>query len=63
MFREETSIAETIIKLFPRENIALDKKCSQRKTDIWFKNHNLTVEVDKGNHENCDKDNKKRRHV
>ena len=46
MIREETSIAEKIIKLFPKENIELNKKFNNRKPDIWFKNHNLIIEVD-----------------
>ena len=46
MVREETSIAEKIIKLFPSENIALNKKFNNKKPDIWFKNHNFTIEVD-----------------
>ena len=37
MIREETSIAEKIIKLFPEENIALNKSFNNRKPDIWFK--------------------------
>ena len=44
--REETPITEKIIKLFPHENIVLNKKCSNRKPDIWFKNHNLIIEAD-----------------
>ena len=51
MLQEETSIAEKIIKLFPDENIVLNKKFNNRKPDIWFKNHNLIIEVDEGNHE------------
>ena len=46
MVREETPITEKIIKLFPHENIVLNKKCSNRKPDIWFKNHNLIIEAD-----------------
>ena len=46
MIQEETSIAEKIIKLFPKENIVLNKKFNNRKPDIWFKNHNLIIEVD-----------------
>ena len=46
MVQEETSIAEKIIKLYPNENIVLNKKLNNRKPDIWFKNHNLTIEVD-----------------
>ena len=37
MAPEETSIAEKIIKLFPDENIVLNKKVNNRKPDIWFK--------------------------
>ena len=58
---EETSIAEKIIKLFPKENIVLNKKFNNRKPDIWFKNHNLIIEVDEGNHENYDSDDEKER--
>ena len=61
MVREETSIAEKIIKLFPKENIMLNKKFNNRKSDIWFKNHNLIIEVDEGNHENYDSDDEKER--
>ena len=61
MVREETSIAEKIIKLFSNENIVLNKKFNDRKPDIWFKNHNLTIEVDEGNHENYDSDDEKER--
>ena len=61
MVREETSIAEKIIKLFPSENIVLNKKFNNRKPDIWFKNHNLIIEVDEGNHENYDSDDEKER--
>ena len=46
MVREKTSIAEKIIKLFPKEYIVLNKKFNNRKPDIWFKNHNLFIEVD-----------------
>ena len=34
MICEETSIAEKIIKLFPKENIVLNKKINNRKPDI-----------------------------
>ena len=61
MVQEETSIAEKIIKLFPHENIVLNKKFYNRKPDIWFKNHNLIIEVDEGNHENYDSDDEKER--
>ena len=64
MVQEETSMAEKI-KLFSNKNIALNKKFNNRKPDIWFKNHNLIIEVDEGNHENYDSNDeiKKRRHV
>ena len=58
--QEETSIAEKI-KLFPNENIVPNKKINNRKPDIWFKNHNLIIEVDEGNHENYDSDDEKER--
>ena len=61
MVREETSIAEKIIKLFSNENIALNKKCNNRKPDIFFLNHNLIIEVDEQNHENYDSDDEKER--
>ena len=57
MVRKETSTAEKIIKHFPNENI----KSLNRKPDIWFKNHNLTIEVEEGNLENYDSDDKKER--
>ena len=53
MVQEETSIAEKI-KLFPNENIVLNKKVDNIKPDIWFKNDSFTIEVDEGNHENYD---------
>ena len=58
---EETSIAEKKLKLFSYENIVLNKKFNNRKPDIWFKNHNLIIEVDEGNHENYDSDDEKER--
>ena len=61
MLQEETSIAEKIIKLFPDENIVLNKKFNHRKPDIWFKNYNIIIEVDEGNHENYDSDDEKER--
>ena len=61
MIRGETSIAEKIIKLFPKENIALNKKFNNRRPDIWFKYHNNIIEVDEGNHENYDSDAEKER--
>ena len=39
----------------------LNKKLNNRKPDIWFKNQNLTIEVDEGNHENYDSDDEKER--
>ena len=51
MVQEETSIAKKIIKLFPNEDIALNEKFNNRKPDISFKNHNLIIEVNEGNHE------------
>ena len=47
MICEETSIAEKIIKLFPKENIVLNKKFNNRKPDIWFKDNNIIIEVEK----------------
>ena len=34
----------------------LNKKLNNKKTDIWFKNHNFIIEVDEGNHQNYDSD-------
>ena len=61
MVWEERSIVEKIIKLFSDENIILNKNFNGRKPDIWFKNHNLIIEVDEGNHENYDSDDEKER--
>ena len=61
MIREETSIAEKIVKLFPNENIILNKKINDRKPDIWFKDYDCIVEVDEGNHENYVTDDEKER--
>ena len=61
MVPEETSIAEKIIKLFPDENIVLNKRNYGRKPDIWFKDLHFTVKIDEGNHENYDTDNEKER--
>ena len=61
MVQEETSIAEKIIKLFSAENIALNKKFNNRKPDIWFKDYNIIIEVDEGNHKNYDSDDEKER--
>ena len=61
MVREETLIVEKIIKLFPNKNIVLNKKFNNRKLDILFKNHNLIIEVDEGNHKSYDSDDEKER--
>ena len=61
MICEETSISEKIIKLFSRESIVLNKKCNNRKPDIWIKNYNFIIEVDEGNDENYDSDDEKER--
>ena len=61
MVREETLIAEKIIKLFPHENIVSNKKFNSRKPNIWFKNYDLIIEVDEGNHENYNLDDEKER--
>ena len=61
MIREETSIAEKTIKRFPHEKVVLNKKINDRRPDIWFKNHNPIIEVDKGNHENYDSYDEKER--
>ena len=59
---EETSIAEKTIKLFPHENIVLNKKFNGRKPDIWFKKaKNVTIEVDEGNHADFDKEDEEER--
>ena len=50
MVGEETSVSEKIIKLFTHENI-----------DIWFKNYNIIIEVDEGNHANYDSGDEKER--
>ena len=61
MIREETSIAEKIIKLFPKENIKRNNKFNNRKPDIWLEDYNIIIEVDEGNHENYDSDDEKER--
>ena len=61
MGREETSIAEKMIKRFPNENIVLNKRFNNSKSDIWFKNYNLITEFDEGKHENYDSDDEKER--
>ena len=60
MVQEETPMAEKI-KLFPNENMVLNKKFNNRKPDIWFKNHNLITEINEGNHENYDSNDEKER--
>ena len=61
MIWEETSTVEKIIKLFPKEDIKLNNKFNNRKTDIWFKDYNTIIEVHEGNHENYDSDDEKER--
>ena len=61
MVCEETSIAEKIIKLFPKENIVRNEKFNNRKPDISFKDNKIVIEVDEGNHENYDSDDEKER--
>ena len=61
MVKEETSIAEKIIKFFPHKNIVPNKKFNSRKPDIWFKDNNINIEADEGNHENYDSDDEKER--
>ena len=47
MVSEQTSVAGKIIKLFAKENIVLNKKFNNRKPDIWFKDNNIIIEVEK----------------
>ena len=61
MIQKETSIAEKVIKLFQKENIVLNKKFNNKKPGIWFKDNNIIIEVDDGNHENYDSDDEKER--
>ena len=61
MVCEETSIAEKILKIFPDENIVLNKNFKGRKPDSWFKDYDCTIKVDEGNHENYDSDDEKER--
>ena len=61
MVREQTSIAEKIVKLFPYENIVLNKQLKGRKPDIQFKDLDLIVEADEGDHEDDDTDAEKER--
>ena len=51
---------EKIIKLFPKENIVLNKKFNNKTPDIWFKD-NVIIEVDEGNHGNYNSDDEKER--
>ena len=60
MVWEETSIAEKMIKLSD-ENIVLNKNFNGKKAGICFKNHNLIIEVNEGNHKNYDSDDQKER--
>ena len=57
---ELTKIAEKI-KLFPYEDIVLNKKFNNRKWDFWFTNDNFIIEFDEGNHKNYDSDDEKKR--
>ena len=61
MIREEISITEKIIKFVPHEKIDLNKKFNNRKPDIWFKNDDLIIDVDEGNHDSYDLDDEKER--
>ena len=61
MIHEETSIAEKIIKLFPKESIVLNKNFNNREPDIWFKDNNIIIGVDEGSHESYDSDDEKER--
>ena len=45
MVSEETSIAEKIIKLYPKENIVLNKKFNNIKPNIWFKDNNSILKL------------------
>ena len=38
-----------------------NKKFNSRKPSIWFKNYDLIIEVDEGNHENYNLDDEKER--
>ena len=61
MVHEEISMAGKIMKLFPDENIVLNKKFYGRKPDIWFIDFHFTVEVDEGNHKNYNTEDEKER--
>ena len=39
----------------------LNKKFNNKKPNIWFKDNNIIIEVDEGNHENYDSDDEKER--
>ena len=60
MIHKETSTPKKI-KLFPNENIVLNKKFNSRKPDIWFKDYECNIEVDEGNHKNCSTDDENER--
>ena len=45
MVHEEISIREKVVKLFPDENIVLNKIFNDRKTKIWFKDRDIIVEI------------------
>ena len=58
------AVAEKILKLFPNENIVLNKNFNNGKPDICFKNHNFIIDVDEGYHENYDSgDEKERKYI
>ena len=61
MIREEISITEKIIKFFTEEKIDLNKKFNNRKPDIWFKDDDLIIDVDEGNHDSYDLDDENER--
>ena len=64
MVREETTVVEKILKLFPDENIVLNKNVNVRKPEfqtIWFKDCDFIIETDEENHENYDSDHEKER--
>ena len=60
MIREETLIAEKIIKLSLKKILSLIINLN-RKPDIWFKEYNIVIGVDEGNHEDYDSDDEKER--
>ena len=61
MIWEETSIAQKIINLFSEENIVLNEKFNDGKPDIWFRDYDIIIELDEGNHEDYDTDDEKER--